>query len=191
MQLLIPEEFVSESRYDSGKLDVRVPMVGDLVNRRTIDRYPFITVDANKLTNFDNAKYPEFAGKYRCMDAGNGVYELQASTVDLLTGRASGATEVLDLQDIRAGCSAYIAGQVIPREEILNNGGMMYQYTKYLISEEPMLESMRDLIRQYQPELEPAEPQGIAISGRDTRDLDMATASLQRPEERELSAELV
>ena len=176
MRLVIPEEFISEPSGD-GKCDVRIPTVGDLVNRRSPDRFPFITMDEKLLSKFDAKDCPELSDKYRCMTVNEGVFELNASAVDILTGRANGITEVLDLQDIRSGCSAYIAGQVIPREELLQNGGMMYQYTKYLTSNEPMVESMQSLIREH---VEPAvSPQADnKIAQRNTRDLDAAVSGI-------------
>lgn len=172
MRLVIPEEFISESSAGPGKRDITVPTVGDLVNRRSRDKFPFITASEDMLASFDGDAYPEFSGKYKCMTVDDRVFELQASAVDLLTGEANGHIEVLDIQDIRAGCSAYIAGQVIPKEELLQNGGMMYQYTKYLTSDEPMVDSMRSLLREHCAA-------GTELSAqRDTADLDRAAEEL-------------
>lgn len=175
MRLVIPDEFVSQSGRYPDKYDMRVPTVGDLVNRRPVDRFPFITVDKSDVGVFSPDECPELSGRFRCMDVGDSVFELKANAVDILSGETSGHTEVLDLQDIRAGCSAYIAGRVLPREELLGNGGMMYQYTKYLTSPEPMVDSMRDLIRAH-PGCEyghaaagPESP--VRVPARDTRDL--------------------
>lgn len=173
MRLVIPEEFISEASVP-GKCDVTVPTVGDLVNRRSRDRFPFITMDKNLLSRFDAKSCPELSDKYRCMTVQDSVFELKASAVDVLTGCATGMTEVLDLQDIRAGCSAYIAGKVIPREELLQTGGMMYQYTKYLTSDVPMEESMRSLIREYG---QTSAPESVH-EPRSMRDLDLASAGL-------------
>lgn len=172
MQLVIPKEFVSDSAH-AGKYDVKVPTVGDLVNRRTQDRFPFITMDAGLFSQFDADQHPELSEKYCCMTVQEGVFEMKANAVDILTGRCNGHTEVFDLQDIRAGCSAYIAGQVIPRDELLKNGGMMYQYTKYLTSDAPMVDSMADLVHTYQP-----DSAGRQSSGRDMRDLDAAISGM-------------
>ena len=176
MQLVIPEEFISESS-KANTCEITVPTVGDLVNRRSQDKFPFIRVDASVLSSFDSDEYPELSDKYRCMTVGDSVYEMQATAVDLLTGKVNGHTEVMDLQDIRAGCSAYIAGKTIPKKELLSNGGMMYQYTKYLTDDAPMVDSMQSLLRAYAPDI--AVRPDIAIScQRDTRDLDLASEGL-------------
>ena len=46
MQLVIPEEFISESS-KANTCEITVPTVGDLVNRRSQDKFPFIRVDAS------------------------------------------------------------------------------------------------------------------------------------------------
>lgn len=180
MRLVIPDEFVFQSGRYPDKYDMRVPTVGDLVNRRPVDRFPFITVDKSDIGAFSPDECPELSGRFRCMDVGDSVFELKANAVDILSGETSGHTEVLDLQDIRAGCSAYIAGRVLPREELLGNGGMMYQYTKYLTSPEPMVDSMRDLIRAHPcHEQAAAGPESAARApSRDTRDLYAAAAGI-------------
>lgn len=176
MRLAIPEEFISQSGSGPDKCDIAIPTVGDLVNRRSLERFPFITVNSDVLSTFDAQECPELSRKCRCMTVDDSVFELQANAIDLRTGRANGHTEVLDLQDIRACCSAYLAGQVMPREELLQNGGMMYQYTKYLTSEASMVDSMQTLLEKY-TQADASIAKNVQ-SQRDMRDLEAASDGL-------------